>query len=352
MVGTGCDASCVALTAPSVVWSVAGIVLALSGRHDRRATGRSVWCAMCGLEIVYRGNVLHSTAAELREALELVATVSAVRAFELHGKDRGGRPFDDVSKAGRRDLPGGDAESYPIRGGPTLDPSEPVQGGHGLRHRRPPLCGARAAPSSRIRADRRPVPRARDWRHERGVQRRVRRADQSVSLRRRRSDDAALLEGQRGPLPLPGPERRAVGPAAPGANGRERGGRRRVEPDDDGRRYSRGRRRIVRLAQRAEPLGCPRAHGAMAHPGGRASGSGSRAGRRPWLPVLAAVLLGRSGSHRPNDPARAEELSGCRRDAAPVPMARGGHLHAAEGEVRPQHQLRRQPQDPSWRLHG
>ena len=221
-----------------------------------------------------------------------------------------------------------------------------------LCHRRSPLCGARTAPSPRVRAHRRPLARARDRRHERGVQRRLRRSDQSVSLRRRRSDDAARSEGQRRPLPVSGHDRRSVGPASTGANGRERRGRRRMEPDDDRRRYSRGRRRVVHLSERAESLGRSGAHGAMAHSGGRASGSGSRARRRARLPVLAAVLLGRSGSGRPHDPARSQELSDRRRDAAAVPLARGGHLHAAEGQVRPEHLLRRQPQDPARRLDG
>ena len=90
----------------------------------------------------------------------------------------------------------------------------------------------------------------------------------------------------------------------------------------------------------------------MAHPGRCASGSGSGARRRARLPVLAAVLLGRPGSRRPHDPARSQGLSNRRRDAAAVSLARSGHLHAAQGQARAQHLLRRQPQDPAGRVYG
>ena len=88
----------------------------------------------------------------------------------------------------------------------------------------------------------------------------------------------------------------------------------------------------------------------MAHSGRRASGSGPGARRRARLPVLAAVLLRRSGRRRPHDPARSQGLSDRRRDAAAVPLARGGHLPAAQGQARAQHLLRRHPQDPAGRV--
>ena len=75
-------------------------------------------------------------------------------------------------------------------------------------------------------------------------------------------------------------------------------------------------------------------------------------GRRAGLPVLAAVLLRRSWRRRPHDSAGAQELSDRRRDAAAVPLARGGHLRAAQGQVRPEHLLRREPEDPAGRLDG
>ena len=93
--------------------------------------------------------------------------------------------------------------------------------------------------------------------------------------------------------------------------------------------------------ERAESLGRSSAHGAMAHPRRRASGSGPGARRRARLSVLAALLLGRSGRGRPHDPARSQGLSNRRRDAAAVPLARSGHLPAAQGQARAQHLLRR-----------
>ena len=86
--------------------------------------------------------------------------------------------------------------------------------------------------------------------------------------------------------------------------------------------------------------GVPALDGAMAHPRRCASGSRTRARRRAWVPILAAVLLGRPGRGRPHDPARSQELPNRRRDAAAVSLARSGHLRAAEGQARSQHLLR------------
>ena len=92
-------------------------------------------------------------------------------------------------------------------------------------------------------------------------------------------------------------------------------------------------------------------HGTMAHPRRCASGAGTGARRGAWLPVLAAVLLGRPGGGRPHDPTRSQELSNRRRDAAAVSLARSGHLRAAQGQARAQHLLRRHPQDPAGRVY-
>ena len=87
--------------------------------------------------------------------------------------------------------------------------------------------------------------------------------------------------------------------------------------------------------------GVPALMGRWLIPADAPAGSGPRARRRARLPVLAAVLLGRSGCGRPHDPTRAQGLSDRRRDAAALPLARSGHLHAAQGQARSQHLLRR-----------
>ena len=77
-----------------------------------------------------------------------------------------------------------------------------------------------------------------------------------------------------------------------------------------------------------------------------ASGAGSGAGGRARLPVLAALLRRRSHRDWSHAPTRAQELSGRRRDAAALSLARGRHLPAGQAEVRIQHLLWRQPENP------
>ena len=72
------------------------------------------------------------------------------------------------------------------------------------------------------------------------------------------------------------------------------------------------------------------------------AGARRRAHRRPRVSVLAAVLRRRSGRGGPDDSTGPEELRDRGRDAAAVPVARGRPLHAAGGQVRAEHLLRRQ----------
>ena len=88
----------------------------------------------------------------------------------------------------------------------------------------------------------------------------------------------------------------------------------------------------------------------MAHPGRRPAGARRRARRRPRVSVLAALLRRRPGRRRPDDSAGPQELPDRRRDAAAVPVARSGHLHAARGQVRSEHLLRRQPPHQTGRV--
>ena len=123
-----------------------------------------------------------------------------------------------------------------------------------------------------------------------------------------------------------------------------------MEPHHHRRRHPGRRRRRVHLAQRAEPLGQQGADGAMAHPVRRASGPGRRTHRRPRPSVLAAVLRRRSGRRGADDSTRSQELPDRGRHAAALPLARGRSLHAAGGQVRAEHLLRRQPPHQTWRL--
>ena len=52
----------------------------------------------------------------------------------------------------------------------------------------------------------------------------------------------------------------------------------------------------------------------------------------------------------PHDSAGSQELSDRRRHAAALPVARSGHLHAARGQVRSEHLLRRHPPHQTWRV--
>ena len=121
-------------------------------------------------------------------------------------------------------------------------------------------------------------------RDERGLQRHLRRADESVSLRgSERMMQIALKDNGR-PVPVSRDERRAARAASTGCESIEsvvaEDGWNLTTTDGDIPEDVVG---VVHLAERAEPLGHAGAHGTLADPVGRAGGQGAGAGGRARL---------------------------------------------------------------------
>ena len=199
------------------------------------------------------------------------------------------------------------------------------------------LCRAGTAAAAGIHAHGGTLAGARSGRHQRGVQRHLCGADQPVPLCGRGPDGGTLPQGQGRQAPVHGVQRRATGTAPAGQKHRKRGRRGWMESHHDGWRSSRGCRGLVRLAERSQSLGCAAIVGPLADSRGRADGTGAGTRGGAGLPVLAKILQRRSGSRGAHHPTGAQELSDRGRDAAAVPLARGGDLRAAQGDAGPQH---------------
>ena len=159
------------------------------------------------------------------------------------------------------------------------------------------------------------------------------------------------LEGQRRPLPLPGPD------AARRWSSCDRRGRSRASsPKTDGTSRPPTAISPRTSSRRTSRPNAPNHWGVPALMGRWLIPADAPPGQDPArVVVLGYQFWQRYYSGDPavvgrTHPTRAQELSDRRRDAAALSLARSGHLPAAQGQVRPQHLLRRQPQDPARRL--